>query len=79
MAGFIELFGAAEAASLAVCGVGFQASEAVHVSTDHHGRLDHQLEADGAFQLGLVDYGTQLTFCEGLVEFWVNLRLTDDF
>lgn len=44
------LLGAAEAAALAVCGIGVETAIAVGMSTDHGYRNDHEFETDGALE-----------------------------
>jgi len=45
---------ATQATASAMRDVGFQAAIAIHMSTVHKGGFDHQLQADGAFELALI-------------------------
>ena len=44
----------AKTAAGALDEVGLEAAVAVHVAARHQGGLDHQLQADGAFEFGLI-------------------------
>lgn len=48
----------AEAALGGVCGIGLQASVAIHVTAVHQGRSHHKFKTDGTFKFGLVECST---------------------
>lgn len=51
----VELLLAAEAAALAVGGVGLETAEAEEVAAEQHGGSYHQFEADRTLQFGFRD------------------------
>lgn len=54
LVGLVLLLLTTKATPLTVCGVGFETTEAVHMSAYHHRWLDHQFEANGAFEQCLI-------------------------